>query len=57
MPMGLERRCWYLYSTSKKRKGFIWNYWFDAEEAREVLIKASKKLSVKARVVAKWEIR
>jgi large subunit ribosomal protein L16 len=58
MPMGTGKGDVHIY-TAPVRKGKIMFEinWLDESSAKEVLIKASKKLSVKARVVAKWEIR
>ncbi len=58
MPMGKGKGDVDVY-TAPVRK---WKIMFEVsglseKEAKEVLTKASKKLSVKARVVARWEIR
>lgn len=58
MPMGSGKGDVDVYTARVPRGKIIFELsWLNDEEARTVLIKASKKLSVKARVLKKWEIR
>jgi large subunit ribosomal protein L16 len=58
MPMGTGKGDVDIYTAPVRKGKILFEITGLAEaEAREVLIKASKKLSVKARVVAKGEVR
>jgi large subunit ribosomal protein L16 len=58
MPMGSGKGEVDVYTARVPRGKVIFEIsWLNDAEARTVLIKASKKLSVKARVLKKWEIR
>jgi large subunit ribosomal protein L16 len=58
MPMGTGKGDVDIY-TAAVRKGRVMFelMWIPREAAKEALIKASKKLSVKARFVEKWDIK
>jgi large subunit ribosomal protein L16 len=58
MPMGTGKGDVDIYTAPVRKGKVLFELTGLAEaEAREALIKASKKLPVKARVVAKWEVR
>lgn len=58
MPMGTGKGDVDIYTASVRKWKILFEVsWLSAEEAQNTLIKASKKLSIKTRVVAKWEIK
>lgn len=58
MPMGTGKGDVDIYTAPVRKWKILFEIsWLDEEEAKKVLISASKKLPVKARVVAKGEIR
>lgn len=58
MPMGTGKWDVDIYTASVRKWKILFEVsWLSAEEAQTTLIKASKKLSIKTRVVAKWEIK
>ena len=58
MPMGTGKGDVDIYTAPVRKWKILFEIsWLDEEEAKKVLISASKKLPVKARVVAKGEVR
>jgi len=58
MPMGTGKGDVDIYTAPVKRGKILFEVsGISKEEAKEALIKASKKLSLKARFVEKWEIK
>lgn len=58
MPMGTGKGDVDIYTASVRKGKILFEVsWLSAAEAQNTLIKASKKLSIKTRVVAKWEIK
>jgi len=58
MPMGTGKWDVDIYTASVRKWKILFEIsWLSAAEAQNTLIKASKKLSIKTRVVAKWEIK
>jgi len=58
MPMGTGKGDVDIYTAPVRKGKILFEIsWLNGQEARKVLTSASKKLSVKARVVAKGEIR
>jgi large subunit ribosomal protein L16 len=58
MPMGKGKWDVDMYKAPiRKWKIILEISWIDKELAEKILVSASKKLSIKARVVAKWEIQ
>lgn len=57
MPMGKGKGDVDIYKASVRKGKLIFEIsWLDKDLSEKVLMSASKKLSVKARVVARWEI-
>ncbi len=58
MPMGTGKGDVDIYTAPVRKGKVLFEVsGLDEEEAKKVLISASKKLPIKARVVAKWEVR
>ena len=58
MPMGKGKGDVDIYKAAVRKGRIILEVsWLDAETAKKVLLSASKKLWLKTRVVAKWEIQ
>lgn len=58
MPMGTGKGDVDIYTAPVRKWRVLFELmWIPREEAKEALIKASKKLSVKAKFVEKWEIK
>ena len=58
MPMGTGKWDVDIYTAPVRKWKILFEVsWLSPEEAQTTLIKASKKLSIKTRVVSKWEIK
>jgi len=58
MPMGTWKWDVDIYTASVRKWKILFEVsWLSATDAQTTLIKASKKLGIKTRVVSKWEIR
>lgn len=58
MPMGTGKGDVDIYTAAVRKWRVMFELmWIPREAAKEALIKASKKLSVKARFVEKWDIK
>lgn len=58
MPMGTGKWDVDIYTAPVRKWKILFEVsWLSPEEAQNTLIKASKKLSIKTRVVSKWEIK
>ncbi len=57
MPMGKGKGDVDIYKAPVRKGKIVFEItWLDREQAEKVLISASKKLSIKAKVVGKWDI-
>ncbi len=58
MPMGTGKGDVDIYTAPVRKGKILFEVsWLSAEDAQTTLIKASKKLGIKTRVVSKWEIK
>jgi len=58
MPMGTGKGDVDIYTAPVRRGKVMFEVtWISKEDSKEILLKASKKLSVKTRFVEKWEVK